>query len=86
MALKQHFGKKILELEEEKRTVQVSQSETSYHIICIGPLYFLFPVFDNFNKCSGCSVRGITCWQKLKTFLLILTDMHKNCEMHMPRN
>ena len=32
VALKQHFGKKIMELEDEKRTVQVS---TSFFLIYI---------------------------------------------------
>lgn len=32
-ALKQHFGKKIMELEEEKRIVQVSHSEKYYSLL-----------------------------------------------------
>jgi hypothetical protein len=30
-ALKQHFGKKIMELEDEKRAVQVGNNSTNFH-------------------------------------------------------
>ena len=44
LALKQHFGKKLMELEEEKRAVQVSfSSNILYSFSEI--LLFLFPFF-----------------------------------------
>ena len=80
MALKQHFGKKIMELEEEKRTVQV-----------IGILKLLqFLTCKNFSPVVHqfyyCSKRETVCWLKLRTVLLILMGKHKNCKMFMPRN
>ena len=72
MALKQHFGKKIMELEEEKRTVQV-----------IGILKLLqFLTCKNFSpvihQIYYCSKRETVCWLKLRTMLLILMGKHKN--------
>lgn len=56
MALKQHFGKKILELEEEKRTVQVSKQIIIYYVF---DLYVLcFQSFAYFNYVMAAAREG----------------------------
>ena len=81
-ALKQHFGKKIMELEDEKRAVQVENNSTNFYSLFFKSKRVICPLFSissfDFSK------RGTVCWLKLKIFLLVL--MGKNCKISIPRN
>lgn len=81
VALKQHFGKKILELEDEKRTVQVNLKPLNLMVFFLGELIFTCCSL----LVSYCSKRGTGCWVKLK-ILLIVMDKHRNCKMSIPRS
>ena len=84
VALKQHFGKKIQELEGEKRTVQVLKH--FFKKILTALLEEKFCLLKFVNLFCHCSKRGIAYWLKLKIFLLVLMVKHKKYKTFMLRN